>query len=201
MHTSAVCTSLSQYYGINLRCSNQEAIVNQECPVCRQLDSIKKVSAIIVEGTVHTTGVAIAGSLQGSSYNASQGISQSELCKTLTFSPKGGDSDRWASGGCVSLLTGIGFCAIGVAAASSAASVPSPDSGGAAAGSVIAFILALILVGIGMWAMAKSGETPQDRQAKATWETLYYCNRDDVVYIPGSPSRYVPRIQMRSLLY
>ena len=37
--------------------------------------------------------------------------------------------------------------------------------------------------------------------AYSKWHQLYYCARDDTVFIPGSPAPWVPASQMQKLLY
>lgn len=38
------------------------------------------------------------------------------------------------------------------------------------------------------------------KQAIAVWDQLYYCTRDDVVFLPGRPEMHTQACQMRHLL-
>ncbi len=171
--------------------------MHQKCPQCGQIGSVAKVSAIVAGGTAYTKKssyqVASSFSIQNGGISVSPSFNNTsttttnytDLSSTLTFSPRG-DTELRVFGFCL-LALGIilSICSIIVV------SLP---------GWLLLFGIIGIIWGIRM--IIKSGEeTTQDRQAKATWETLYYCFRDDIVYVPGVSGRCVPRTQMNSLLY
>jgi hypothetical protein len=48
-------------------------------------------------------------------------------------------------------------------------------------------------------ALKRRDVVEENRRRLALWDTLYYCQRDDVVYVPGSPQRCRPASEMAQL--
>lgn len=154
------------------------------CPICNKVDMSQSASSV-VRGGISTT--AYGGSSSGLGYIQGQGlvvthgshsgsaVNQTELSRrfTLPDPPKYSNPYLWM----VALLF-IPVCAL------------------FALGPVGVIIAALIWIGIGigiyMWA---SNEAPkrkaafdaamsQYNTAKGKWDQLFYCHRDDIIYLP-----------------
>lgn len=154
------------------------------CPRCHQVDMSQSASSVVRGGISNT---AYGGSSTGLGYIQGQGlvvtrgshsgsaVNQTELSGRLTLPdpPKYSNPYLW-----MLALLFVPVCAL------------------FALGPVGVILAALIWIGIGigiyMWA---SNEAPkrkaafdaamsQYNRAKGRWEQLYYCHRDDVIYLP-----------------
>ena len=69
-------------------------------------------------------------------------------------------------------------------------------------------IMVLIFGGLGGWLLYRAYEADHDRkvqdsshrEAMARWEKAYYCEKHDIVYLPGKEETWLPE-EMRSFLY
>jgi hypothetical protein len=170
----------------------------QQCPVCRNENTVAKVSAIVASGTMHknTNAFKVSPSFDGddikwsSSFDETSVRSHTELSKTLSLYPEGGEPDVLTRlGGLVLvLISGAMFYML-----ATQLKYPMPWGIGAV---VVGIFLFLFVCGV---ALMFGGQTTKAKQVKEAWEELYYCFRDDVVYNPHS-GRYRPRLKMKELL-
>jgi len=68
-----------------------------------------------------------------------------------------------------------------------------------ALGAILA-VLAIISLASGKMKQQSDAEQRQYQRALAKWNTLYYCYRDDIVFVPGESSFASPE-QMHAFLY
>jgi hypothetical protein len=193
------------------------------CPKCGQFDAIRKVSSIVAEGTTFTenSGLGMAFSKKDVQFFDALGpsYSRSGLASALSRPQKPSEpSDQ----GCIRtlLLTRVG-CTLIILTMIAAAGVCSfPFLYSTYRENPILFLIpfvAFVVVGIVLtrWILLslrretrttsqKQTEYPVQLQnwerAIQRWEHLYYCYRDDGVFLPLQP-RLVPLIDMQSFLY
>lgn len=195
------------------------------CPLCRKVDRVQKVSAIYTSGV--STGRFSGWSLDSDAdagIVALSGRTQTEISKLL--SPPKEPSYTDSDGVClflffllfgVPVLGGLMLGGFGLAMIYAAALVVGyvdPQVG--PAGVLLLAIASLLmgclgLAGVALFTrlMSKRGQHHRRRVAvmKASWEQamhrwggLYYCGRDDGVFIPGETD-LIPTTEMREFLY
>lgn len=174
------------------------------CPKCEQSDRITKVSAIV-------TGGISSGSYQGPSigvstpvgkgqsrvsggYTTLQGSSQT-MISGLLAPPKKPETKRWS--GCAI------FALIGLAPLTISAIVGYQD-GGAAFGVIFVVIIIAIITSqnnkVNTSKEEYEKELPRWQQAMRRWDSLYYCERDDILFNPET-NETLPVGAMMDYLY
>ncbi|GCE21403.1 hypothetical protein [Dictyobacter kobayashii] len=174
------------------------------CPLCGQVDAVQKVSAIIAgnqlyqlytkDGIKSLSNESLTHAMPASPY-------QTTLSERLAF-----PEHRY---GCSTLLL-ITFGAILAPGTSivawftynAAASNPSPSNQMAMFMNVI---LALLCIGIALVcsllrSRQKSVDKPRRERAMAIWNTLYYCHRNDIVFVADNPLQRTDSKTMRVLI-
>lgn len=168
------------------------------CPICGNVDAIQKVSTVVFAGTSSgrfsgpSGGLVYAGGKWGTAggYSSLSGMSTTMLASSLSIEKPGGHAA--GLGGCMvlslpSLLTFLGCTML--------------EDGG-----VVAVVIGLGVFIYFMFHMLKE----QNRRLKIieeiwaeaaeTWNKLYFCFRDDVVFDPESGA-CVPRPRMNDLVF
>jgi hypothetical protein len=169
---------------------------NHACPVCGQIDQVQKVSAIVAGQTQHVSGVGYDGSYSGTQV--------STLARKLEapHQPSPGIQGKliWMSWA----VLGIFFGSVAIGSCNTLVSSATQDPVGIYVyGSL--FLLALVACIYGVRKQNASNadfertKLPQWKHKMKRWNQLYYCYRDDVVYIPGEAS--VPVSRMMEYLY
>ncbi|ARX82336.1 hypothetical protein SMD44_01746 [Streptomyces alboflavus] len=129
------------------------------------------------------------------SFGSSDQVSITELSRKLTPVEEHGEGAD-AFGAVIFFMFAIGLVTLsawGVGESEFGASTAIPMLFSALACLALSFMLAVVY--------DKSSQIAKEhnQRARAVWETLYYCQRDDVVYVPGQPSRCVPSGRMTDL--
>lgn len=181
------------------------------CPVCGLSDQIQKVTAIVDSGTSSTnltgpTAVVTTnekGKLNyGGGFTTMSGRSITNLAQTLTPHNKPTKKSVYGCGTYL-LLALVGLMTIPLIGATA-------ENGNPAAG----FFLAVILWGGILWYLIdnnkkKSAEYEAEyKRALAQWEkgvrswdTLYYCFRDDVVFSAENRTLQIRPFEMNKVLF
>lgn len=175
---------------------------NFNCPMCGQVDRVEKVSAIVGAGTSsglyggHTSSIGLMA-----------GVSQTALSQKLSPPSRPVYDSPWGTGTKVSI--GILIVMAGMDIIFTATANP-PESASQLLSSL--FFLLLFLVPLILIISSKS-RTAQRRKAQydaaipiytaayKKWNELYYCGRNDVVFILGQARTCVPASEMSQLLY
>ncbi len=196
------------------------------CPICGMADRIQKVSAILSEGISKTQ---LPGSApikwQGETYwlpSQRQGSSITMLAQRLlppTFNsvPKGVVNPGRLVG--TGIGVGLGFLAIGVPLTGSLFSRIAAPSNLAWYSYVILVLFGPFSVLVGIYILlalvayfrnrngikerddlVREDANNRDRLARTKYDQLYYCHRDDVVFIPGGSQSVSPE-DMHALIY
>jgi hypothetical protein len=180
------------------------------CPKCHQMDTVQKVSSVVSAGTATgtyagpTSAVGYSSGNQGgystmSGYTTLAGTSQTSLAQRLSCPPRPTYKSPWGFWSiCFLIIVGIP----------------------ALTGTIFSFgseqvlygFFWLILVVLVIWykqheaskRRAKvEAETPRWELAYQRWNELYYCSRNDVVFMPrwaGVAQACVPTSEMLRLL-
>lgn len=185
---------------------------NYNCPQCGQVDRVEKVSALVGAGT--SAGL-YGGPALGS--NVLVGASQTAMSQKLSPPTKPSYQSPW---GCVSsFVTGVGICLGTIFLIILFVQLQRASSAGIPIDSrfltnlmiflamlITPFIISFLII-ILKATTAKQRkitfetEYPRWQHAIAKWNELYYCARNDVIFIPGKPQDCVPVSQMSKLLY
>lgn len=179
------------------------------CPLCHSIDAVTKVSSIVNSGTTTSVGQFGAyGAGQFGTYGArGTGVTVSTTKLAFLLTPPSlprfhiigtGDEDN----GCmVSLVIFIG---LGLAFFGSMFLLSGNDT---FLPGLLFFLVGLGLVlypiiGFIVVARIRRKERPHWQQAMEIWARLYYCARNDIVFLPGFPPECaVSPSQMDELLY
>lgn len=169
------------------------------CPRCGQIDAVQKVSSIVTGG-ISTIQYIPPGAVIGHS----EATSVSALAQRLMPPTKKPEDLGTRLFKIVLIAIAPGLC--GILCVASGLSRGSAGLAELVLGmlslgiSAVLFVLILYSLITG----AASRKTAQDKAAHETalirWNQLYYCYRDDGVFIPGQ-NRFVPAGQMQTLLY
>lgn len=177
------------------------------CPKCQQIDQVQAVSAIVSAGT--QTGQFLAatsfvGRRSGWGLTTGRNTHQTLLAQRLA-PPPAPRKPRWG-GWALVVFTVAPLCAVyGCVPASFAlvAGSSQPFQVSSSSAVVVVYggytvLLLAILAGalvavwhqhrVTRWRRHLPLEHAQWQQAMAKWEHLYYCARDDGVFVPGQPS-------------
>jgi hypothetical protein len=174
-----------------------------QCPLCGMTDTVTKVSSIVEAGTTshsahHTTVYTRGFSVRGIGTGSSSGTSATHLATKLSppslpqFFPPGA-SCLIIGGTILIVVLGLPIAFLSLLAGNLFLGiiflVPS------------VIYPAYIIIGSIRTSIIRKNRLPTWQKAMATWDTLYYCARNDVVFVPGSPTQCVPSSQMSILLF
>jgi hypothetical protein len=173
--------------------------MDEKCPLCKKNDTVVKVSSIIAASTIRTdeSGLNLSPSFQGGKFSLSpsfqntETIRNSELGKTLALDEASALSRL---GGFALICVAFFFLYFLVFAPGTLY-----DDGNIWWLVVLVYAVTLLFLVCG-FTLLFQGTSEKEKQAKATWNQLYYCFRHDIVYHPNNPKDYRPRLQMRELL-
>jgi hypothetical protein len=180
------------------------------CPVCKQIDRVEKVSAVYEAGTSigtyagGTVGVGLAGGVVGvgMAQTSMTGMNQTNRSLRLAPPPQPAppQGESCLFGGLLFLCLVGGLIGVGI--------IPSGDNptrliGAGLFVACIAGFVSLVVVANKNSRIRKATHAQQIarwRQAVASWERLYYCGRNDIVFIPGNPETCLPAHELYKLL-
>ncbi|GHO95205.1 hypothetical protein KSF_052530 [Reticulibacter mediterranei] len=179
------------------------------CPICKQIDRVEKVSAVYEAGTSigaysgGTVGVGMAGGVVGVGVAQTNMTGMSQTNRSLRLAPPPQPQLPQGEGCGVGLLLFLCF-AVGLVGLGMALADNSERLIGAALFTVCTAGFVSLLVVLGRKSRIKKAEHAQQivrwQQAVANWERLYYCGRNDVVFIPGNSETCVPAYELYKLL-
>lgn len=193
------------------------------CPKCGRADAIRKVTSIVREGITHTDSTRLGMSISGDNTQFSTGIgnavSRTGLASILASpkKPVQPSQDGWSGifpkfhWNCAGSILGLMICgAVGSFPLLFTTYRENP---------LLIFVPVIIILCAAAimirWAWLSSRrETRKLREAEAQyplqveawkhalerWEQLYYCQRDDGVFIPAQ-TQLIPVNQMQAFLY
>ncbi len=193
------------------------------CPECGQSDAIRKVSAIVAGGTSYTQSTRVGMSISGDDTDFSSGlgsnITRTSLASALASPQKPSAPFRnsfWA------IFPGLRITCMVVIllliVITTVCSFPFLLSTYRESPQLVFLPLLIFVVTaflLTRWfVVSRHRESQQFRQAEASypeqliewehaysrWERLYYCHRDDGVFIPAQ-TRLIPVNQMQAFLY
>jgi hypothetical protein len=160
-----------------------------KCPKCRQIDMVQKVS------TLYDGGISKA------QYQAREAVIQTAISKKLAppSKPTPPSNDDWR----LAFFVGaIGLFALFVI--TPAIVNPNERSQGLMVSlGIVGFAVLLVILAVTTTGKAKrqfESDISKWYRAMKIWNELYYCARDDVVFIPGE-SHVIPAYQMTSFLW
>lgn len=165
------------------------------CPACGQIDAVRKVSAIVSEGTSYSEGSGSAGNTYVTVYSKSQTNLSSRLSipKLNTYW-----LDQFRGAGIVFLCIGIPF---GICGSTLFGGWHTLDLNRDLLSFSFAIIGPVLFVPAFLLKRRKvARDKPKREQAYALWECMYYCQRDDLVFVPGSPEQHFSSSRMRKVL-
>lgn len=193
------------------------------CPECGQSDAIRKVSAIVAGGTSYTESTRVGMSINGDDTSFSSGlgsdITQTSLASALASPRKPSAPFRnsfWAifPGLRITCMVAILLLIVITTVCSFPFLLPTyRESPQLVFLPLFIFVVTAFLL-IRWFVVSRRRERQQFRQAEASypdqlaawehaysrWEHLYYCHRDDGVFIPAQ-TRLIPVKQMQAFLY
>jgi hypothetical protein len=160
------------------------------CPICGQIDSVQKVSAVVNSGTSYRELVG--------GYNKSQ----TALSNQLAIPELNLDIlNQLRTVGIIFLCVGIPFAACGTAAAFGSLGNGHIDlTLGLTIYSFVALGLLFLIPALILRYQKIAADKPKRERARVLWEKLYYCSRDDVVFVPGFPDQSFPASNTRKML-
>jgi hypothetical protein len=177
-------------------------MASQRCPRCQRSDAVAKVTAIVRGGTRYITSSStkISPTLSDDdadwtfSFNSVNQTSQTVLAKQLDFPDKGGGAMWFGWGFCI-------FFGLGAAMYNLIRSDVIKHGG---TDEVLDFIVPACTTAAIICAVVALIATPIHKrgrsQALTLWSELYYCFRDDVVYLPGDFAKCAPPSHMRAII-
>ncbi len=176
------------------------------CPICEQIDTVQKVSSLVRSSTAkidlsgRSTNFGAAGGrvavMRG--YSQLSGHQQTRLGALLAPPPYPRYRSNW-------MLAGIGLAIASLLAffpflVYSASNVKDPSAWSSlvVGGVIAATVLIAKFVFDATQRKAATARVPHWEKAMSTWQQLYYCHRDDQVFIPGT-NRFASSDQIRKL--
>lgn len=183
---------------------SSEVLATPNCPACNGIEKVTKVSAVVLGGTTIAAGTSVQPRLQAGGdgwavdVTDTSSTSRTALAALLSFPSKGEALMGWAWGllvVCVIMAIGAGVDKSSVEKASS----PRADQIDFDVNVMAAAIILGILLLFGAIAATDWHLTGRTR-AKERWGLLYYCGRDDLVFLTSRPDVAVPPGGMRTLL-
>jgi hypothetical protein len=171
------------------------------CPLCHSIDAVTKVSSIVDGGSATSVGYHAAGRFSGMSVTTSTTALADKLAPPSL--PRFRVAAEGYNGCAVSLIILLGF--VSGAMGWLFMHFSSGDATNTLFGLVFLLsgflLIASLIIGFIVVAVIRHKKRPRWERAKAIWEQLYYCARNDVVFLPGTPQRCVPISQISTLLY
>lgn len=179
------------------------------CPVCKQIDRVEKVSAVYEAGTSigaysgGTMGVGLAGGVIGVGVAQTSLTGMNQTNRSLRLAPPPQppppQGESCLFGGLLFLCIGGGLLGLGMAFSDKYEHLV----GAILFVACVASFVGLLVVANRNSRIRKAEHARQIerwRVAVANWERLYYCGRNDVVFIPGNPETCVPAYELYKLL-
>lgn len=158
------------------------------CPTCGQIDAVQKVNTIVKSGTSHGTGASYGLGARRDGCIVTH--SQTELSRNLAF-PEHHYGCVSALGGVSFFLAPFSFLVIAFESSVSNGTV-SGETGQQAINSMahLAITVFFIFISLGIGSLVsviamKIKRAPKRREALALWNRLFYCQRDDTIFVPG----------------
>jgi hypothetical protein len=193
------------------------------CPKCGRVDAIRKVTSIVDEGTTYTESNRLGMSISGDDTQFYSGfgrsVSRTELASALASPHKPTQPFRQGWSGifpnfhwnCAGSI--LGLMILGAVCSFPLLFTTYRENPLLIFVPVIIVILAATILIRWAW-LSNRRETKSLREAQAAypvqveqwkraherWERLYYCHRDDGVFIPAQ-TRLIPVNQMQAFLY
>lgn len=179
------------------------------CPVCKQIDRVEKVSAVYEAGTSigaysgDTVGVGLAGGVVGVGMAQTNMSGTTQTNRSLRLAPPPQppppQGESCLFGGLLFLCILGGLLGLGIAFS---------DKYEYLVGALLFVACTASFVGLLVVANRNSRIRKAEharqigrwRVAVANWEQLYYCARNDTVFIPGRPETCVPAYELYKLL-
>ena len=189
----------------------EERLPCNACPECHRNDRAEKVSAIVNRDTVQISGSSQSTSTyvdrngytrHETSDNPFSGVQQSNLAARLSPPAK-----PEARGACLRYLLYLPVLLLG-GACFAMLTVAGPSQSGKTMAGVGMLVVILLLVWITL-SIRNVNRKAKEKQAQemfrwnkavSRWEQLYYCHRDDVLFVPGQ-SETIPVQSMLDYLY
>lgn len=175
----------------------------EHCPSCQQIDQIRKVSAVVAQGTQNTSAIHE----HKRSVSIESGVSQTNLAEHLAR-PRAPGISGWVSlllltSGTVGFVFALVFgCFLGGIVVSRFEIT-----------GFTAWIIVFLGMGFGVFGLRKltawlrslleSKPRPVElawKQADQRWQQLYYCGRCDAAFIPNQTDA-IPLPEIRQFLY
>jgi hypothetical protein len=174
------------------------------CPHCRQTDAVRKVSALVSEGTTRSEQLGVAPNLMGSDIFlvGMHGTSRTDLAERLAPRVRRPGGVGWrVFFAVVAIFLGSAMaCGLSLFAVT-------PEFGRFACGNWVLGILVVAgvgglvpLLGIPRVSREQTAYDAMMERARARWNSLYYCGRDDVVFNPGERAA-IPVPALSTYLY
>lgn len=158
------------------------------CPQCGQIDAVRKVSAVVSEGTSSTEQLGIAPNLIGSDLYliGMQGSSVTNLAQRLTPAQRrpGGIGLRLFLAGAAMFIGSIMACGLSVFSVTHEFGRFACGNWVLGIGVVTAALTLLSLVGIPQITRKQAEYDWMMDRVRGRWGQLYYCARDDVAFNP-----------------
>jgi hypothetical protein len=179
--------------------------MEQACPRCGRIDSVAKVSAIVSSGTSYSDQATFSfkpsySVLDGDfdlsgSYGQASGKTITGLSRTLTMVEERISRESTAMA-CVMVVLALAGCAV--------LAIQSTGKGFEGFG-FLQWAFWILWVGgstngVREYMGERAAVKARNARRRLTHDRLYYCYRDDVVYIPGEPARCAPAAKMNVLL-
>ncbi len=169
------------------------------CPLCHHIDAVTKVSTIVDAGSAPSSKYHATGHTSGTSVRTSTTALARKLAPPSLPLPPIALADSVGCG--AMLLLGIGLFIAGVGYWLMVV----PGGTGQTPGILflltgmgfIVYLLLTVLITI----IIRQKKRPRWQQALEIWDHLYYCTRDDIVFLPDAPQHSAPSSQISALLY
>jgi hypothetical protein len=174
-------------------------IQNYSCPQCGQVNSVSKVSALVSSGI----SVSYLGSARTDLDSRLRALS-----KLPTYeSPWGGISALFL----IATAVFVAFAAVGWVVVLASSMSPSEwervpgQTWGWTAAAVLSLPIAIFMI-ISKVNQVKirrawvASAYPRWQRARMLWDELYYCARNDIVFLPSRPGAYAPVSEMDEFL-
>ncbi len=168
-------------------------MASSNCPLCGQVDAVMKVSSIVAGGTASYSMAGYSGS------------TRTQLAAKLQPPPKPASGNVTPCSVWFVFLLGVLFVCAWLFVAAGAR--PLQEGAGGPLSVASAIVGGLLIVGCVVFEISQVGARKLAAQARVSryqgamnkYNSLYYCHRDDCVFIPDE-GRAVPLSQMNSLL-
>lgn len=174
------------------------------CPVCGQIDAVRKVSYVVSEGTSSTEQLGVAPNLTGRDFYlvGMKGSAVTELAQRLAP-----PAQRPGGIGLRIFLAAAAFLVGSTTACGLSLFTVTPEFGRFACGNWVLGI-ALICAALVIWPLSSISKIRRKqayydtmmKQARSRWNRLYYCTRDDITFNPDQ-NIVIPVHDLSAYLY